>query len=309
MSQSEEKDRGLAADARFEEDLARVAFEPGMLLGVEATRDEQDYHRRRLVRHDYWLHGAGTVCGLAVSVAAEDPGNDMDQVLVRLLVAPGVGVDGLGREVSVHEPYCLELSAWLTSRSGDQDLWGALIRDGYEPADEGLWLAVTMRYQDVVSGLQPVMANEPNAGTNPVGPSRVRDCVLFELVAERPSDAAAGYRPFAAHGPLPEDVEDRLTEDELALIAPLDGPERRQMELASRLLHLLPGDNTALTLADRREAAIAASARVLLARVVLRLTPPPERRLIVNPRRIRVNNLVRPFLLSAGQLAWLERQP
>jgi len=43
------------------------------LLGVEATRDEQDYHRRRLVRHQYWLHGSGTVAGLAVVLEARDP--------------------------------------------------------------------------------------------------------------------------------------------------------------------------------------------------------------------------------------------
>jgi hypothetical protein len=307
MSQPEDTDRGLAADARFEEALARVAFEPGMLLGVEATRSEQDYHRRRLNRHAYWLHGSGTVCGLAVAVTAEDPGNDTDQVLTRLLVSPGIGIDGLGREVSVHEPYCIDLTAWLTTQFEDEDLWGALVRDGYEPADQGLWLKVTMRYQDVASGLQPVMANEPNAGTDPVEPSRVKDCVLFELQAERPGDAPPGYRPFAAHGPLPADVEDRLSVDELAAIAGAAGAERRQLELASRLLFLLPGDNTALALSDDRTEAVAAAARVLLARVALRLTPAQE--LIVNPRRIRIDNLARPFVLGAGALAWLARNP
>ena len=122
-------DASLAGDGRFEEALKRVSYEPGMLLGLEATRAEQDYHRRRATRHGYWLHGAGTVAGLRVSIRAEDPGNDTDNVRVRLVVSPGVGVDGLGREIGVAEPYCVDLGAWLTAQHEDEDLWGALIRD------------------------------------------------------------------------------------------------------------------------------------------------------------------------------------
>jgi hypothetical protein len=151
------------------------------------------------------------------------------------------------------------------------------------------------------------MANEPNAGTDPVEASRVRDCVLFELVAERPGDAPPGPRPFAAHPALPADVSARLTPDEQAALGGASGAARAQLELASRLLHLLPADSGALALADTREAAIAAAARVLLARVAIRLTT--DRELIVNPRRIRVNNLLRPFVLGPGTLAWLAREP
>ena len=305
MSDPDDTDPGLAADGRFEEPLRRVSYQPGMLLGVDATRAEQDYHRRRHTRHNYWLHGAGTVVGLAVSMDAEDPGNDTDPVRVRLMVAPGAGVDGLGREVYVHEPYCIDLSAWLSAQHAEPERWNALVRDGLEPTDDTLWLAVTMRYQGVASGLQPVAGEAANAGTGPVAPSRVKDCVAFELVAERPGDAPAGFHPFTAHNALPEDVNDRLTDAERAALAAASGESRRQLELASRLLHALPPDNTALALGDPREAAVAAVARTLLARVALRLTPAGD--LIVNPRRLRLDNLARPFLLSPSQLAWLAR--
>lgn len=304
MSQSDNPDEALAADARFGEALARVAFEPGMLLGVAATRAEQDYHRRRLNRHDYWLHGAGTVCGLAVSADAEDPGNDSDEVPIRLLVGPGVGIDGLGRQVTVHEPYCIELDAWLRAAVADGEHWDALIRDGLA-GDDRLWLKVTMRAEATASGLQPVMAHAPNAGTDPVAPSRLQDCVLLELVAERPADAAAGFSPFAAHGPLPAEVDDRLSEPERAAIDGAAGNARAQLQLAARLLHLLPPDNTALALADDDQATRIAAARVLLARLELRLDD--DREPVANPRRLGIDNLARPFVLNPMALAWLAR--
>jgi hypothetical protein len=303
-------DTSLAGDGRFEEALKRVSYEPGMLLGLEATRAEQDYHRRRATRHGYWLHGAGTVAGLRVSIRAEDPGNDTDPVRVRLVVSPGVGVDGLGREIGVPEPYCVDLGAWLTAQHEDEDLWGALIRDGYAEADNLLWLKVTMRYQDCPSGLQPVLATEVNAGTDPVQPSRVADCVLFELVAERPDDVSAEEHLFAAHSRIKayDEIEANLGERERAQVEGAAGAARTQLELGARLLHSLGDDNQALVARQAFLTDPAQLARTLLARIAIRLTPPaPEPDLIVNPRRIEVDNLVRPFLFNAAALARLIR--
>lgn len=303
-------DTSLAGDGRFEDALKRVNYAPGMLLGLEATRAEQDYFRRRATRHGYWLHGAGTVAGLRVSLRAEDPGNDTDNVRVRLVVSPGVGVDGLGREVSVSEPYCVDLGAWLTAQHEDEDLWGALIRDGYSVADNLLWLKVTMRYQDCASGLQPVLATEVNAGTDPVQPSRVADCVLFELVAERPDDAPTEEHLFAAHARIKPygEIEANLGERERAQIEAAAGATRAQLELGARLLHSLGDDNQSLVARQAFLTDPAQLARTLLARIAVRLTPPaPEPDLIVNPRRIEVDNLVRPFLFNAAALARLIR--
>jgi hypothetical protein len=128
MSQADENavtDSSLAADGHFDDALRRVSFEPGMLLGIEATRAEQEYHRRRHNRHAYWLHGSGTVVGLRVALDGEDPGDDTTQVKLRLIISPGVGVDGLGRQVSVFEPYCVDLRAWLSTVHADEDAWAA----------------------------------------------------------------------------------------------------------------------------------------------------------------------------------------
>jgi hypothetical protein len=303
-------DVSLAGDGRFEEALRRVSYEPGMLLGLEATRAEQDYHRRRATRHGYWMHGAGTVAGLRVSLRADDPGNDTDDVRVRLVVSPGVGVDGLGREVSVAEPYCVDLGAWLTAQHEDEPSWGALIRDGYAEPDNLLWLKVTMRYQDCNSGLQPVLATELNAGTDPVQPSRVADCVLFELVAERPGDVPAEEHLFAAHARIKPyaEIEANLGGRERAQVDAAAGPARAQLELGARLLHSLGDDNQSLVARQAFLTDPAQLARTLLARLAIRLTPPaPEPGLVVNPRRIEVDNLVRPFLFNAAVLARLIR--
>ena len=48
MSVSTDDDATLEQDATFDEPLRRVAYEAGMMLGLEATREEQQYHRRRL---------------------------------------------------------------------------------------------------------------------------------------------------------------------------------------------------------------------------------------------------------------------
>lgn len=304
-----ETDASLAEDARFDEALRRVNHEPGMLLGLEAVRAEQAYHRRRHTRHAYWLHGSGTVAGLRVTLRADDPAGDAERdVQARLVVSPGIGIDGLGREVSVAEPYGIDLRAWLTSRRADADVWAALIRDGHDPAANTLRLDVTMRYRDVSSGLQPVLAEAVNAGTDPVQPARVADAVLFELVPSGRADVREARNLNAAHRFVPDwaAIEARFPAHERDAVNNATGAEQRRLRLAARLLHALDDDNQAL--ATRRAASTPAEelARTLLARLLIQLKPPATApALVINPLRIRVDNLVRPFVFSATALAHL----
>jgi hypothetical protein len=303
-------DASLATDVRFEEGLRRVSYQPGMLLGLEATRAEQGYHRRRHTRHAYWLHGSGTVVGLRVAATGDDPGDDTTRTNVRLLVSPGVGVDGLGREVSVSEPYCLDLGAWVDAlKPGPpaSEAWSAALREGYEEATNVLGLEVTFRYQDAPSGVQPVIAMEVNAGTDPVAPSLVKDCVLLELRAARPV-AADREHPFAAHEGLRPyaEIAPKLADADRKQVEAATGAARAQLELAARLLHALGEDSAAIL--SRESATTLASdlARTLLARVSLRLGD--GRKPVVNPRRVAVDNLARPFLFNASTLARLLRE-
>jgi len=308
---AELQDSGLIADGNFQEALKRVSYQPGMLLGLEATRAEQEYHRRHLNRHSYWLHGSGTVAGLRVTAKGDDPGDDTTHALVRLHISPGIGVDGLGREVSVFEPYCIDLGAWLTTQyeNTEDDLWGALIRDGYDETDNLLWLKVTMRYQDNPSGLQPVLATDINASTDAVKPSRLQDAVLFELVAEHPDSALTGDHLFASHNALPAwdtSLANQLNPSERDQIESATGAAKEQLQLGAQLLYALADDNEALATRESFTLSAAELARTLLARVAIRLTP--ARELIINPRRVTVDNLVRPFLFNATTLAQLIRK-
>ena len=318
MTEPADKDQSLVPDSEFEQSLARVAYQPGMLLGLEATRSEQDYHRRRLNRHAYWLHGSGTVCGLRVHSSAGPlavADDTEEQVLVRLFVGGGIAIDGLGREVGVGEPHCIDLTAWLSSQFADENLWGALIRDGYDIADNTLWLKVTLRYQDCPSGLQPVLATDINAGTDPVKPSRIKDNVLLELVPERP-DEAAGDRPFEAHNGLPALaglIADKLSPLEKDRLQAAAGKTKEQLELGARLLYALSDDNHALEARDTGADAAARLARILLARIRIQLATQVDAegaeipRLIVNPNRISIDNLARNFVFNADLLAHMAR--
>lgn len=303
------QDQSLIDDGKFEQPLKRVVFEPGMLLGVEATGSEQDYHRRRLVRHQYWLHGYGTVAGLALSLEAEEETNPDQHMTVRLIVAPGIGLDGLGREVNVHEPYCINLKEWLEAHADDDGNW-AVQHGGYQESDNSLWLKATFRYQEQPSGLQPVKATGINAGTDPVQPSRLKDCVLLELIPEVPQVDDPEFSPWGApaylappgagrgHGRAPDDPLSVLNDDEKTYFT-AQQDTAGVMALNAKMLHSLGTGTDALDLGAKETEV----ARTLLARIRIQLGS--NRKVISNKARMQLNNLLRPFVTTPEQLTKL----
>jgi len=291
----------LEQDASLSEPLRRVAYEAGMMLGLEATRDEQAYHRRRLTRHQYWLQGYGTLAGMVVSMAPPSHPNATDSLTVRLLVSPGVGIDGLGREVLIHEAYCINLGDWLAAQSESH------LREGYSDADNLLWLKICVRQKDCQVAMQPVLARKLNLSTDAVQPSRTADSVRLELIPELPPPAGAdAYQPWACHQALPTAMP-ALSAAEQALLQQVQNDNAEagsQLALHARLLHGLDssGVNTR-QLNDELEE----GARLLLARISISVAD--INAILVNPQLISINNLVRPFLVTASQLAWLARQP
>lgn len=280
----------LRADAALDEPLARVAYEAGMLLGLEATRAEQAYHRRRLTRQQYWLHGAGTLAGLRVWLDPAETETPDDDMLTRVLVGPGFGIDGLGRELMVTETHCLDLRAWLDAQSPTDLAEG---RDG-----DTLRLLLHARYQDCPTAAQPVLARKLNLSTDAVQPSRIADSVALTLAPEPPGAAAAGYRPWPRH-PAPPALSD---EEAAAVSAATGSPaEEAQLMLHARLLHLFDDDATpAPTPAD-----LAETAAIPLARLSIQ-APDPDA-IVVNPARVSVDNLIRPFVTTTSQILELLR--
>lgn len=307
-------DASLRADAALFAPLARVAYRHGMMLGVEAVRDEQSYNRRRLNRHQYWLHGTGTVVGLAVTLdftapaagAADDPDADRD---MRLLVSPGIALDGLGREIALHEGYCLDLRAWIeANRDPDTRDWTG--SSTHIPQQGGLWLEVSIRAADCDRGLQPVLAHEVNAGIDPVATARIEQGMQLSIRPITPADAdpaalavpdpIAEPLPGAMHPGSPPDLDALLTDSERDYLDALaDVPEALVRFHAARLYRL----RAATLEPDLLDEQIDGLARVLLARI--RLTTLGDAGLVSHPSRVAINNLVRPFVTNPDALRWL----
>jgi hypothetical protein len=297
----------LARDADFTTPLKRVSYEAGMLLGLEATRDEQTYHRQRLNRQQYWLHGSGTLVGMVVAIEPLDT-TETGPILTHINVSPGIGIDGLGREVSIQEGYCVDLGAWLQAQTE------ASLRDGYDEDNDLLWLRVTVRYQACEVAKQPVLARKLNLSTDAVQPSRTADSILLEMIPELPPEAEGeSFHPWAVHNPVDQAFDiNTLDPSEQAVIQAADGNPalQQQLLLNARLLHALDGEGVDTNMAAGQ---LEEGARLLLARVSIAVTDlhsildshvgDP----VVNPNDIHVNNLVRPFLTTASQLAYLAR--
>jgi len=289
----------LEQDDRLAEPLRRVSYEAGMMLGLEATRDEQAYHRRRLTRHQYWFQGYGTLAGLNVSMSPASHSDPDDDTLVRLHVSPGIALDGLGREVMLHETYCIDLRQWLDAQSE------SALLEGYDHGPGHLWLKVCIRHKDCAIARQPVLARKLNLSTDAVQPSRTADSVQLELIPERPPTDDHRYHPWGSHQFVTDALPELSAAEQATLQATTDSSATAgaQLQLHARLLHALDaGGLSTLNLADE----LASGARLLLARI--RIDASDINHLIINPERIQINNLVRPFLTTASQLAWLSRQ-
>ncbi len=291
----------LERDADFATPLRRVAYEAGMLLGLDATRDEQTYHRRRINRQQYWFQGSGTLVGMPVMVSA-----DSTPLSTQLHVGPGIGVDGLGREVLVNEAYCIVLSDWLRAQTETQ------LREGYNEGTGELWLKVTVRYASCAVGKQPVLARKLNLSTDAVQASRTADSVMLELIPELPPTSSDDrFQPWASHPAVENSAPAEITTAEQNTIdANVANTElHAQMELQARLLYALNGQlDPGLSQTQLEE-----SARLLLARIAITVPDlnsilnADENDPVVDPLDVSVNNMVRPFLTTASQLAYLQR--
>ena len=80
----------------------RVSYFDGQLLTADDFRQEQTYFRARLRRRNRFLHGAGIVSGLQVSVGKDNEGPSVT-------VQPGLALDPRGEELELCAPCLLPL--------------------------------------------------------------------------------------------------------------------------------------------------------------------------------------------------------
>lgn len=289
----------LEQDATLNQPLRRVAYEAGMMLGLEATRDEQGYHRRRLNRNQYWLHGFGTIAGMAVSIDPSTTTTPTVNETVRVIVGPGVGIDRLGREILIHEPYCISLAEWLKSQPAQNLL------EGFDSAQDLLTLEIYARQRDCEVAAQPVLARKLNLSTDAVQPSRLADSVHLEMMAVLPAAPDSRFQPWGNHEAIDDALPATLTNSEVATItAAGTTPLAKQLRAHVRLLYALE-DGVVST--DTASEDLERAARLLLARISISVNDISS--ILVNPSVIEVNNLVRPFVKTSGLLAHIATQP
>ncbi|HVZ08881.1 hypothetical protein [Rhodopila sp.] len=284
----------LATDARFDDMLTRVSFQPGILLGAEALSAEQTYHLRRLTRHQRWLLGPGTIFGLRVDVItpADDPTD------VRLTVGPGYAIDGLGREVLVSEGYAISLRDWLAAENASPDVAGNF-------TGGTLFLRVTVRARAAPQALQPVVSELFDAGLDPVVTARIGDSFLLEVTGDaqhlgdtpaRPLDSWSPDHTTPAAADLPGTV---TTREQATLTGLTDAAQAAAMRLQAWLLRR---DFPAFDDSPGASAEYEEASRLLLASVhvtLASLTAAPT------TAGTAVNNLVRPFIRPNALLAAL----
>lgn len=190
---------------------ARPHYATGMLLDARDFADEQTYHRGRLARALAFVTGAGTralpagtdadaagalglagggtLAGLRVTHRAAD-GDTPEQ----LRIAPGLGVDRLGRLIEVPHPVCLRLQRWFDAeraRDGGDDLRRAALTDPDRFASARLAAAlaagdaalparavivdVFVRFVACREGLTPAFARGPFDALDAAETARLRD--------------------------------------------------------------------------------------------------------------------------------------
>ncbi len=317
-------------DAQLAQPLERVNYTAGMMLSLPAINAEQRYHRQRVNRLQYWFQGAGTLLGLAVKQVAAVTAEAGEDQSLRLVVSPGIAIDGLGRELLCHEPYCVNLRDWLEAQKASDS---AFLQNALTLDKSAIQFSVTIRYQASSSGLQPVLARTINGGIDPVQPSRVKDALLLEILPlsnqvrfptaapddespdeelpaadEPPATSTVFRRAGLAQQPLDTEApETWLSKTEQDHIAALESERERQLaRLQLQLLYGPRSDVGALELEGQYEEL----ARVLLAVIEIPLRPGllPALSPILHPASIRINNLIRPFITTPDQLRWLYLQ-
>ncbi len=245
--------------------LERLLYAQGVLLDDRDLRAEQTYHRGRLARALYYLHGTGTVAGLRVTWHPEVP----DEREEELRVAPGIAIDRAGRLIELPRDACIRLDRWY--RGAD----GAALTRRFDEVEAAVVADVFIRFAVCERGKTPAFAGGPFDALDTVVPSRLRDAYEVQLIISRTAPP-----PLPAE-PLPDVVAGDTQSLRQAIFDAWEPPEPVE--------YVVGQDSTS----------------VFLARIYLPAEPAPdgERPVRIPGAAVRVDNDSRLFVYTAGALA------
>ncbi|HJQ02661.1 MAG TPA: hypothetical protein VJ851_13760 [Jatrophihabitans sp.] len=143
----------------------RVSY--GMLLGEDDFRVLMGNPRGKQMLHSSWLHGCGVVWGYRVCTEAAVGG----PLLLR--VSPGLGLDGLGREVELQVSSCLNLQDWLRTCDDPPD------QDGCD--SRTVHACLVAEFDCCLSNPVPALADPCDVNRSHDYESRVTETARIEL--------------------------------------------------------------------------------------------------------------------------------
>ncbi len=153
--------------------LARNTLFDGKPMSARDFLDEQLYFLGKHRRHNRYLHGWGTACGLRVH---EHPNPACRKQYV--VVEPGYALDCCGREILVREPAMIDLRALIL------DTWRTREQSDEVPAEP---LRVSLVLRHVEFPTEPVPAVFSGCGTSQdCLPGKLVDGYNFEVALDRP---------------------------------------------------------------------------------------------------------------------------
>jgi hypothetical protein len=203
-----------------------VNYTFGMLLGVDDFETEQGYHRGKMRLHNAWLHGAGVVWGLGVS---------LDSSNCQVRVDPGLALDGAGHELHLDAAACLNLGAWWEANFtdfGDTADGDAAVGDAPSPATFDAHIEAS--FKTCLSRQVPALASTCEGGGSETAYSRAEETIVLTLkpgLATRP--AGRYHRLRVLLGLEPATADDTDVSDELSTLAGLPPDQRPAALLAA----------------------------------------------------------------------------
>jgi hypothetical protein len=162
--------------------FVRLRYFFGKRLGVVDFVDEQRYHAGKMRFHNQHLHGAGVLCGLAVTRYAP--------ASLVLRVGRGAALDACGREIIVGYDQCIDVDAWYARVRAEKRIstptWPEPDLDG----DGRLPLCVVLRYRECAAQPEPAPRDPCSCDASGCDLGRVREEFELDLVLE---SAVAGH--------------------------------------------------------------------------------------------------------------------
>lgn len=181
----------------------------GMLLGVDDFETIDSYHRGKMWLHSAWLHRQGAVWGLRVSLSEEQD---------EIRVTPGLAVDGLGRELYLGSPACLDIGSWYEEHKDDPEVQAAV-----EVAEDGTVRFdghVAIRFKSCLARQVPALTEPCDSTGATTAYSRVIETVeLLLLPGKTPQwRTPPGVLPYHRLRLL-FGIEEAITDDDDSVVA------------------------------------------------------------------------------------------